>query len=59
MRSEGCQGVKPNVRPALAYSEGSPLVVARAKLRVHSWPAAESLLILPPLSPGTAASEPS
>ncbi len=50
VRSEGCQGVKANVRPAFAYVEGAPLIVATAKLRIHSWPAFDALLMLPVLA---------
>lgn len=59
VRSEGCQGVKANVRPAFTYAEGAPLIVATAKLRIHSWPAFDALLMLPVLAtvaPTTAAS---
>jgi len=47
--SEGCQGVRPGVRPALEYAEGEELVVARAELEIEGWPACEVLLILPVL----------
>lgn len=62
VRSEGCQGVRPNVRPAFAYEEGSELVVGRCKLRIHTWPAFDAVLMLPPLAEATspaAASTPS
>lgn len=50
VRSEGCQGVKANVRPAFTYVEGAPLIVATAKLRIHSWPAFDAILMLPVLA---------
>jgi hypothetical protein len=50
VRSEGCQGVKPNVRPALLYNEGDSLVVGRAKGTIHEYPEFEMILILPELS---------
>lgn len=45
--AQGCQGVRPDVRPALDYREGSELVVARARLRIHRYPTSEALLVLP------------
>lgn len=50
VRSEGCQGVRANVRPALLYNEGDPLVVGRAKGMVHDYPEFDLVLMLPPLS---------
>ena len=47
IRSDGCQGVRADVRPALAYTEGDPLVVGRAQVRIHEYPEFEALLILP------------
>lgn len=49
VRSEGCQGVRANVRPAFVYEEGSDLVVGRCKLRIHTWPEFEAVLMLPPI----------
>ncbi len=51
VRSESCQGVKPNVRPALAHAEGAPLLVGRAQAQLGSWPAFELILLLPLLAP--------
>ncbi len=48
-RSGGCQGVRPDVRPALTYEEGSELVVGRAKVRIHEFPVSELIAILPVL----------
>ncbi|MBK7877312.1 MAG: hypothetical protein IPJ77_16480 [Planctomycetes bacterium] len=56
VRSEGCQGVKPNVRPAFAYVEGSELLVGRAKLKIHTWPQFEAILMLPVLRPAAVSS---
>ena len=47
--SEGCQGVKPDVRPALVYTDGTTLAVGRAKAKLHDFPEFEMLLILPDL----------
>jgi hypothetical protein len=46
-RSDGCQGVRADVRPALSYTEGQPLLVARARARVHDFEACELILVLP------------
>jgi hypothetical protein len=48
-RSEGCQGVRANVRPAFQYVEGDELLLARAKLKIHTWPVFDSILALPVL----------
>lgn len=50
VRSEGCQGVKANVPPSFVHPEKTPLVLGRAKLRVHSWPPFEAILMLPVLT---------
>jgi len=50
VRAEGCQGVRPNIRPALVYNEGDALLVGRAKGRVHDYPEFDLLLMLPELS---------
>ncbi len=50
VRSEGCQGVRANTRPAFRHEEGEPLVVARAQWRIHNWPPFEALLMLPPVA---------
>lgn len=50
VRSEGCQGVRAGVRPALVYEEGATLVVGRVELQVGDFPPSEALLILPELS---------
>ncbi len=47
--SEGCQGVKPDVRPVLQYHEGTPLLIGRARAKLHSFPEFEMLLMLPEL----------
>ncbi len=49
LRSEGCQGVRPDVRPAFPYQEGSELVVARTSARFEAFPPFELILMLPPL----------
>lgn len=52
VRSEGCQGVRADVRPALVYDEGAPLVVARAKARIHKYDEFTLLAIVPPVGDG-------
>lgn len=49
VRSIGCQGVRADIRPALVYSEGEPLVVGRAQARIHEYPEFEALLLVPEL----------
>lgn len=49
LASEGCQGVRANVRPAFPYREGSALVVGRARATLAGFPAFELILVLPPL----------
>ena len=49
LRSEGCQGVRPDVRPAFPYQEGSELMVGRANARFEPFPPFELILILPPI----------
>jgi hypothetical protein len=56
VRSESCQGVKANVRPAFAYAEGTPLVVGRAKAQLHTWPVFEMVLMLPVFEPAAVTS---
>lgn len=47
VRSEGCQGVRADVRPALEYVEGDELIVGRAQVRLHKFPDFELIAILP------------
>ena len=47
VRSEGCQGVRAGVRPAFPYSEGTELVVGRARTSLHAFPVFEMILMLP------------
>ena len=49
VRSEGCQGVRADVRPALQYREGDELVVGRARGRIGSFEPFELILQLPAL----------
>lgn len=53
-RSEGCQGVRANVRPAFAYREGTDLVVGLARVQVHTWPACTMILMIPALADASA-----
>ncbi len=48
-RSEGCQGVRADVRPAFPYLEGSELLVARCEAALEPFASFEALLILPVL----------
>ena len=50
VKSESCQGVRANVRPAFAHEPGSELWIARAKAQLGSWPAFEVILMLPVLA---------
>jgi hypothetical protein len=50
VRSAGCQGVRPDVRPAFAYVEGTNLVVGRAQAQIHTFPAFELIAMLPAIS---------
>lgn len=49
VRFEGCQGVRPDVRPALPYVEGSELVIGRASACIDPFAPFEMLLLLPDL----------
>lgn len=49
VRSEGCQGVRPDVRPAFIYEEGQALLVTRAKARIHEFEEFEMVAMIPPL----------
>ena len=47
VRSEGCQGVRPDCAPSFPYEEGDDLIVGRAQARINESPAFEMLLMLP------------
>lgn len=47
VRSEGCQGVRADIRPALGYVEGDLLIVGRARARLAGFPDFEMLFLLP------------
>jgi len=49
VRSNGCQGVRADVRPAFPYEEGSELVLARSRARVAQFDPFEVLLMMPVL----------
>ena len=57
VRSDGCQGVRANVRPAFPYDEGSELMVGRAKTRLHEFPSFELIAMFPVLPLGGVADE--
>lgn len=44
---DGCQGVRPDIRPALAYDEGAILHVARAQATLRDFPEQTYVLMLP------------
>lgn len=46
-RFAGCQGVRPGVRPAFPYEEGTELLVARASGRVGEFPRFPLLFMMP------------
>lgn len=46
-RSGGCQGLRPGVAPAFPRPEGSELLIGRAKLKLHTYPSFEAILMLP------------
>lgn len=46
-RSEGCQGVRADVRPAIPYEAGSPLICARARFRLHTYEPFNVILMVP------------
>ncbi len=47
VRSEGCQGVRADVRPAFPFEEGAELVVGRARTTLHDFPEFDFLLLIP------------
>ena len=49
VRSEGCQGVRANVRPAFQYTEGDELLIGRATAQIHDFSPFEILMMIPPL----------
>lgn len=48
-RSEGCQGVRANVRPAFPYDSGTELVVGRTVMKLASFPPFGVILVIPAL----------
>ena len=46
-RGAGCQGVKADVRPAFPYEEGQPLLVGRAKAKLHTYDTFDMILVIP------------
>lgn len=49
--SEGCQGVKPGVRPAFTYQDGQALTIGRAEARLANGTAFTMLAMMPALTP--------
>lgn len=47
VRSEGCQGVRANVRPAFPYEEGDPLLSVTARAKIHDFPAFDMIVMVP------------
>jgi len=54
-RSEGCQGLRAGSAPAFERTPGVDLVIGRAKVKLHTFPTFEMLLMLPVISSGAAA----
>ena len=48
--SAGCQGVRPDIRPAFPYVEGQPLLVGVAESSLAGFEPFEMLLVLPELA---------
>lgn len=46
-RSEGCQGVRANVPPAIEHAPGAPFVIARVPTVLASFPEFQLLMVLP------------
>jgi hypothetical protein len=51
VRSEGCQGLRPEQAPAFPYTAGSDLIAGRAKARIADYPPFDLVLIAPVLVP--------
>ena len=49
VRPEGCQGVRPDVRPAFDYVEGDELVLGRATVGIADYEPFELMVMLPVL----------
>jgi len=47
IRSEGCQGVRAGVRPALEYEEGEDLIIGHATGRIDEFPEFPLIVMLP------------
>ncbi len=54
VRTRGCQGVRPDVRPAFPYVEGSPLLIGRARASLGPFPEFELILLMPVFDTQTA-----
>lgn len=50
VRSAGCQGVRPGIRPAMPYDDGQTLLLAKARVAIHEYEPFDLLLMLPELS---------
>lgn len=46
-RSEGCQGLRAGAAPAFERAPGVELVIGRGKVKLHTYPSFEMLLMLP------------
>ena len=49
-RAEGCQGLKAGMAPAFERTPGVDLLIGRAKLKCHTFPSFEALLMLPAIA---------
>jgi hypothetical protein len=47
VRSEGCQGVRADIRPVFPHEEGDELIVGRVRASLHTYSAFEMILMLP------------
>ena len=47
VRPDGCQGVRPDVRPAFDYVEGDELILGRATVRIGAYAPFQMLVMLP------------
>jgi hypothetical protein len=54
-RSEGCQGLRVGAAPAFDRIDGVELLVGRAKVKLHTFPSFEILLMLPTIPPAAPA----
>lgn len=49
VRTEGCQGVAPDLPPAFPYRKGSELLIGRVTAKLHEYPSFPMVMLLPVL----------